>query len=384
MPSSVRPGGRVQESKLRLLLALTIAFASVGGSGALAANSGGGGIGAPQPPTLTDVTCQNRCAGLREAAPGSRVQLTGRNLEYVTEVRFDQRGGGRVGSAPQNVTTTALEAVVPDEAVTGKPQVVDGGGTVADSPNKLTIVSAAEVSQQDGAGVTDVTATPAKGYFMGKRQATAAFVAQGSGPQDVRVDVVHATDGTVVRSLVAEDVKPMTPAQVRWNGKAEGGEIAPNGPYQFDVKPLAGGNGDKASFEQYDHMFPVRAKHEYWAGLGDGRGHQGVDVGAACGKRMVAARGGKVQTKDVHGAAGNYLVIDGKGTDVDYAYMHLQRPSKLNEGDKVKTGGGIGRVGETGNAAGCHLHFEMWKGGWYEGGSVMDPMPHLKRWDDWS
>ncbi len=49
-------------------MATAVALLSVGGSAALAA--GGGGIGAPKPPELTDVTCQNRCAGLREATAG--------------------------------------------------------------------------------------------------------------------------------------------------------------------------------------------------------------------------------------------------------------------------------------------------------------------------
>ena len=65
---------------------------------------------------------------------------------------------------------------------------------------------------------------------------------------------------------------------------------------------------------------------------------------------MVAARGGKVQYAGYHGAAGNYLVIDGAGTGVDYAYMHLAEPSAFRAGDRVYTGQRIGSVGETGNA----------------------------------
>jgi murein DD-endopeptidase MepM/ murein hydrolase activator NlpD len=362
-------------------VATAVALVSVCGGVALAAN--GGGIGAPEPPEVTDVTCQDRCAGLREATAGSRVQLSGRNLDYVSEVRFRQRGGGHVRSEPQNVTAGGLEAIVPDQAATGRPGVVDSTGTAAESPKELVIVAENEVQATAGAGIGGLTADPDKGFFAGRKQASASFVPRGSGPQDVRVDVV-SPEGEVVRSLVKENVASQAPINVRWNGKTEDREVAPNGEYQFEVKPLTGGNGARARFEQYDHIFPVRGKHEYWAGLGDGRGHQGVDVGAACGNRMVAARGGKVQWKEFHGAAGHYLVIDGKKTDVDYAYMHLERPSKFDVGDNVKTGQKIGTVGETGNASGCHLHFEMWDGEWQRGGSVMDPMPHLKRWDGWS
>ena len=381
MISTYRPGHRSGRRKLRAAAALSVAIVTM--SGGIAVGASGGGVGAPQPPTVTDVTCQNRCVGIREAVPGSRVQITGRNLEYVAKVAFNKKGGGRVDSEPQNATSTALEAIVPGEAETGKPQVVDGGGTTADSPVELKIAPETEVVEQSGAGVSEVFATPAKGFFMGKQQATASFVTQGGSAQDVRVDVVHS-DGTVVRSIVAEDVEPQSPTEVKWNGKSEGGGIAPNGAYQFDVKPLAGGNGDRANFEQYDHIFPIRAKHEYWDGLGAGRNHQGQDVGADCGKSIVAARGGKVQTKAYQSAAGNYVVIDGKGTDVDYAYLHMLKPAQVEEGERIKTGEKIGLVGETGRASGCHLHFEMWKGGWYEGGSVIDPTPYLKKWDGWS
>ncbi len=366
-------------------MAVPVALLGLCGSVAIGANAtGGGGIGAPTPPAVTDVTCQERCAGLREAAAGSRIQVSGRSLDHVVEVQFNQRGGGRIGSEALNASATAVEALVPDDAETGKPQVVDGGGNVSESPQELKIVAEQTVQSDDGAGIGEVSASPAKGFFMGKQQATASFIAKGSSPQDVRVDVVSKDDGATVRSIVAEKVEPQSPAQVSWNGKTESGDVAPNGAYDFEVKPLAGGESARAGFEQYDHMFPLIGKHDFWAGLGDGRGHQGVDVGAKCGKRIVAARGGKVQTKAYHGSAGNYVVIDGKDTNVDYVYMHLQQPSKLHEGEKVKTGGLVGRNGDTGNASGCHLHFEMWDGDWYGGGKVMDPMPHLKRWDDWS
>ena len=75
------------------------------------------------------------------------------------------------------------------------------------------------------------------------------------------------------------------------------------------------------------HEFPVRGPHgygEFAARFGGGRGHQGQDVFAACGTPLVAARGGIVKFKQYHARAGNYLVIDGERTGIDYAYMHLR------------------------------------------------------------
>ncbi len=96
----------------------------------------------------------------------------------------------------------------------------------------------------------------------------------------------------------------------------------------------------------------------------------------------MAARGGTVKFKQYQRRAGNYLVIDGERTGIDYAYMHLRSPALVNEGDRVRTGQLIGYVGRTGDATACHLHFEMWTApGWYDGGHPFDPLPSLMAWD---
>ena len=381
MGSSVRPVIRRTDKRLAVAASTLGALASIGTGVAFA---DGGGIGAPRPPEVRDVICEDRCAGLREAAPGARVELSGRNLEYVSEVRFAARGGGRIATEPRGITSSTIDAVVPDDAATGTVQVSDASGQTAESEARLGIVGADELEAGSGARIAKVSAVPQKGFFAGKRQATASFVPQGGGAQHVRVDVVDHKSGGLVRSIVAKDLPAGAPARVRWNGKTDSGKVAPNGRYDFDVRPMAGGPVAEASFEQYDHIFPIRGKHDFGDGLGAGRGHQGTDAFASCGTRLVAARGGKVQTRAYHDRAGNYLVIDGKKTDVDYAYMHMIEPAEVKEGERVKTGETIGRVGETGNASGCHLHFEMWEGGWYEGGTPADSRAAMKRWDGWS
>jgi murein DD-endopeptidase MepM/ murein hydrolase activator NlpD len=137
-----------------------------------------------------------------------------------------------------------------------------------------------------------------------------------------------------------------------------------------------------------DHVFPVAGKHDFGgagADFGSGRAghsHQGHDVFARCGTPMVAARGGRVQASKYHYAAGNYVVIDADGSGTDYVYMHLADRSPFSRGDRVATGQRIGAVGDSGNARGCHLHFELWSApGYYEGGRPFDPLPALKAWD---
>jgi murein DD-endopeptidase MepM/ murein hydrolase activator NlpD len=130
----------------------------------------------------------------------------------------------------------------------------------------------------------------------------------------------------------------------------------------------------------------VPARHTYGDGFGAGRDHQGQDLFAKCGKKIVAARGGEIQVSGSHSSAGNYVVIDGAGTKWDYAYMHMKKKGLPREGSRIGTGDVLGLVGQTGNASGCHLHFEMWDApGYYEGGKARSSVTkHLKSWDRYS
>ena len=128
-------------------------------------------------------------------------------------------------------------------------------------------------------------------------------------------------------------------------------------------------------------VFPIRGKHTYGDGLGAGRGHEGQDIFASCGKRLVSALDGTVTIAKWHDRAGNYVVI--KAADgTSQVYMHMAAPALVKSGQRVSAGQQIGEVGDTGRASGCHLHFELWSSpGWYEGGAPMDPLPSLKAWD---
>lgn len=145
------------------------------------------------------------------------------------------------------------------------------------------------------------------------------------------------------------------------------------------VSAGGGGGGGGGS----DPSFPIPAKHSYGDGFGAGRNHQGQDVFSRCGKRLLSAKTGRVQKRGFEGSAGHYIVIDTKKSKIDYVYMHLKRKARFGAGKRVRAGQRIGRVGDSGNAVGCHLHFEKWSGpGYYEGGSAQRSVTRtLKRWD---
>jgi murein DD-endopeptidase MepM/ murein hydrolase activator NlpD len=373
-------------SRFRTMAPVAVLTASLT-VGAGVASAGGGGTGAPDPPVATDVVCVETCAGLRKAAEGSRVEVTGRHLENVVRVKFTGTGG-RIPVDPTSASAGAVQAIVPAGAVTGRPKVVDAYGESSTSPATLTIVDASAV-EVGSFKLNSADASPNTAYFDGRRKPQVVYVFQGDGPTDVRIQVVNRSTNAVVDTWVEGNRQPFTQNTATWNTSDEGGNTAASGKYRFRIGAVSGGapeSTDQAKFGYYGHIFPFRGPHGYGDGIGAGRGHRGQDIFGECGTPLVAARGGRVQWKAYQGSgAGYYIVIDGEGTGRDYVYMHMKSASPLAQGERVHTGDFVGRNGATGNASGCHLHFEIWSPpGWFEGGHFTNPTDDLRAWDTWS
>lgn len=131
-------------------------------------------------------------------------------------------------------------------------------------------------------------------------------------------------------------------------------------------------------------VFPVRGSGDFGSAVnrfGGGRNHQGQDILAECGLPVVAAVGGIVRVVARQSAAGNYVVVD-TAAGASNVYMHLRRAATVDVGEEVAAGAVLGRVGRTGHATACHLHFEQWTApGWYRAGHAVDPLPELRRWE---
>ena len=94
---------------------------------------------------------------------------------------------------------------------------------------------------------------------------------------------------------------------------------------------------------------------------GQPHSHTGIDVSAARGTPIYAAKGGQVIMSEygsgVNWSYGNFVVIDhGDGTTTLYAHMSSRA---VSEGQMVTQGQTIGYVGNTGNSKGNHLHLEV-------------------------
>jgi murein DD-endopeptidase MepM/ murein hydrolase activator NlpD len=283
-------------------------------------------------------------------------------------------------------------------ASTGGAPTAAGAPAASGSP---TGTPAGEAPSAGALSLISAQTTPRKSFFYGFRYPSVRFsIASTQQQNDLQVDVVNSA-GEVARSFYRNDVEPNAEVRIRWDGTTSEGRPARNGRYSFRIEPQGGSevaarattSSEPLSlgFALYGYAFPILGPHEFGGAAGrfgagrSGHTHQGQDTMADCGIPLVAARGGTVQYSGYQYAAGNYVVIDGKGTTFDFMYAHLAEPSPLKTGDQVRTGQPIGIVGDTGDASACHLHFEIWEApGWYEGGSPIDPLPYLEKWDAYS
>jgi murein DD-endopeptidase MepM/ murein hydrolase activator NlpD len=289
-------------------------------------------------------------------------------------------------------------------ALCGTAFAAGGLGTPGAAPTAKGSPSGAPASAPSAGALSLVTAetTPHKTFYFGYRYPRLSYTIASSQPEnDLRIDVVNEA-GEVVKTFYRENVAPNVASKVRWDGTTNEGRPARNGRYSFRISPQSPAATAPAArkattstlslgFAFYGYAFPILGAHEYGMSAGrfgaarSGHTHQGQDVMAACGLPLVAARGGTVQMSTWDDAGGNYVVIDGRGTPNDFMYAHLAEPSPLKEGETVRTGQPIGIVGDTGDAQGCPLHFEIWGApGWYEGGSPFDPLSYLQKWDAYS
>lgn len=362
-------------------------------------------------PKVAKVACVKNCAAKGRIQAGAAVQITGANLASVTKVVF---AGGSTRSddeaaKPVRRSNRSVTVSVPVDARSGPVVAVAGGVKSAPSssvrilppppPAAKADLSPAPGPRQDGAPALE-TATSTGRFFFGS-QRPVLFAYRLSAPATVDVNLVRASDGVVVQNWLGQPAGAGELRTIAWKGLGADGTLQPEGRYVFRlvardasgaaVTNAAEGDVTRDAFDLRHHIFPIRGRHNYGqsgARFGAGRSdhtHQGQDVMASCGTRLVAARGGTVKFSGYHSAAGNYIVIRGAKDSFDYAYMHMEAPSPFRTGDRVYTGQQIGTVGTTGSSTACHLHLEEWSApGWYDGGKPVDPLADLRAWDSFS
>jgi murein DD-endopeptidase MepM/ murein hydrolase activator NlpD len=251
---------------------------------------------------------------------------------------------------------------------------------------------AAPTGRPSGAGfeLGHTKLRPRRAFFDAARPARLRYRFRARRRVDLVIRVVRRRGDKTVRRWVERDLAPGRAHRRRWDGRRGDGGVPADGAYEFRIAPRGHRGALAGHLEFHDHRFPVAGLHRYGDRFGEprsgGRVHEGQDLPSPCGTRLVAARGGRVQRRGYSDALyGYWVLIDGRATDRDYFYAHLQAPTPLGDGDRVRTGQAIGAVGMTGNARFefCQLHFELWPHG-YRRGAPVDPAPHLRTWDAYS
>jgi murein DD-endopeptidase MepM/ murein hydrolase activator NlpD len=105
-------------------------------------------------------------------------------------------------------------------------------------------------------------------------------------------------------------------------------------------------------------------------------GHYAIDIAADAGTTVKAAASGVVTFAGWKSNGGGYQVWISHGSGLYTTYNHMSSIS-VGRGQHVGRSQQVGRVGSSGNATGPHLHFEVWKGPIWDGGSRVNPLAYL-------
>ncbi|GEN74838.1 M23 family metallopeptidase [Chryseobacterium hagamense] len=214
----------------------------------------------------------------------------------------------------------------------------------------------------------------AVGYFLELKQGDLLVIeTSGVAPQTkIFVDVFEAgTDTGKTKSEILENGKFTRFTET-------------SGVHKVVIQPEIGYRNtfELKIYTQPSTAFPVAGKgnrevQSFWGASrdGGGRSHEGVDIFAPRGTPVVAVTDGVITRTGNQGLGGKQVWLRDGILGNSYYYAHLD--SILTEGGRqVKTGDTLGRIGNTGNAAGgpTHLHF-----GIYTAGGAVDPYPYIRK-----
>lgn len=165
------------------------------------------------------------------------------------------------------------------------------------------------------------------------------------------------------RGLLTEDTwSPPTEVSAVTPSRPLGEAIAVNASASAFCSPLESGTITSAFGTRTD---PIS---------GETSVHGGVDVSAVAGTPLFAPCDGVVRVAAWDARYGHYVVIGSGDAEVLYAHCSALL---CREGDTVRAGEAVARVGSTGRSTGAHVHIEL-----IRGGERVDPLPLLAQMND--
>ena len=120
-------------------------------------------------------------------------------------------------------------------------------------------------------------------------------------------------------------------------------------------------NDDNLLSNDWSWPTPFRKVTANWPRYSDGKYHSGIDLGVPQNSPVYSICDGVVDTvRYLANSYGRHIIIRAvvNGETVYMYYCHMNRLD-VKEGQIVKAGQQIGLSGQTGNATGPHLHYEV-------------------------
>ena len=196
--------------------------------------------------------------------------------------------------------------------------------------------------------------------------------------EDVKYKTIQEEDDTqyVGYSKVIQEGKPgrslITRKIKKENGQIKNAIIVSSEVLEDPVNKIVK-TGKKTSYaagSTTDWGWPTIANYTLTDGFSWrwGKMHQAQDIaGLGCGTPIYAINDGTVITAEYHWSFGNYVEINHNNGYISL-YAHMSSIN-VSVGQAVSMGQQIGRMGETGESYGCHLHLQVEYNGTY-----FDPM----------
>jgi murein DD-endopeptidase MepM/ murein hydrolase activator NlpD len=204
--------------------------------------------------------------------------------------------------------------------------------------------------------VVEVTASDTLASLSKRYKISADEILKTNGLEDRHLVVgqVLMLPGARGAGIVAPKPRPRTSTPPRRSGGST------------TVRPPRTYNGGRFAWPTSSHH--ISQYYHY--------GHYAIDIDGSTGDPIWAAASGTVIFAGWKNNGGGYQVWISHGSNLYTTYNHMSSVA-VGRGQGVGRGQRVGRMGSSGYATGSHLHFEVWKGPVWNGGTRVNPLAYL-------
>ena len=190
----------------------------------------------------------------------------------------------------------------------------------------------------------------------------------------------YNVNGTDILATNGLDDATLVTGQILVLPGAEGAALATTPSTTTHISSGSGGSGGSSirgpsTYKGGKFLWPVVGGGNYISQYFH-YGHWAIDIAADYGSTVRAAAAGTVTFAGWKNNGGGYQVWISHGSGLYTTYNHMSAIT-VGAGQHVSRGTQVGRIGMTGDATGPHLHFEVWRGPIWDGGTRVNPLAYF-------